>query len=260
MALKCAQCGTENPDDAYFCSKCGAQVWSAFNKPAGPTSIGGELPGDSGATAPLSPATPNRIAPPPPSPEGESGFLIDKPSVPATPPPPPSSAYAPQDYSQFQAPVAAAPPVAGYGFAPPPPDGNTSGMGTAYPPPPQTQGWNFGGCVPWGLFGFFNGSTLWGVLGLVAHFTGLSLVYAIYIGIKGKELAWQNRRFDSMMQFEDTMKAWNRWGIIVTVIEVVLLFLYIVFVFGLAMWAATQPSTTVAPTSPPASSSSVSIQ
>ena len=244
MALTCAQCGTENPDDAYFCGKCGAQVWSAFNQPAGPTSLGttpADAAGTPAGTLPSAPVTPNRIAPPPPGSLGGSAFLIDNASSPPAAPPPPSSpAYAPQDYGQYQTPVTG-PATAGYGYAPTPPDGNTSGMGTGYIAPPQAQGWTFGGCIPWGLFGFFNGSTLWGVLGLVAHFTGLSLVYAIYIGIKGKELAWQNRRFDSMHQFEETMKAWNKWGIIVTVIEVVLLVLYFVGVFTFAMWAAMNP-------------------
>jgi hypothetical protein len=257
MALKCAQCGTENPNDAYFCSKCGAQVWSAFNQPAGPTNLAAADPGSMPA---VSTPTPNLIPPPPTSAGGSSGFLIDKAATPPPASPPPATAYAPQEYSHYHTPMAA-PVSSGYGYAPLPPDGNTSGMGTAYPAPAQSQGWTFAGCVPWGLFAFFNGNSTMGALGLVAQFFGLHIVYAIYMGIKGRELAWQGRRFDSVSQFEDTMKAWNRAGIIVTIVLAIFILLYFVVVFGLVFWAATNPDAMGTPSStPPASSSSVSIQ
>lgn len=113
-----------------------------------------------------------------------------------------------------------------------PADGNTSGMGEGYPAPPETQGWNFAGFVPYGIFGFVNGSTLWGVLGLVGQFIGiLGLVYAIYIGIKGKEIAWRSRRFDSLAQFDETMRIWNIWGIVFVVLAVVGIVVYFVFFF-----------------------------
>ena len=96
-----------------------------------------------------------------------------------------------------------------------PPDGNTSGMGEGYLVPPHASGWTFAGFVPFGLFGFVNGLTVWGVVGLIGHFIGiLSIIYWIYIGIQGKELAWKHRRFDSIQQYEETMRAWNTWGLV----------------------------------------------
>jgi hypothetical protein len=113
-------------------------------------------------------------------------------------------------------------------------------MGSAYLPPRDTEGWTFAGCVPAGLFGFVNGSTLWGVLGLLGCLGVpiVSWVYAIYVGIKGKELAWQNRRFDSVYQFRDTMRAWNSWGIFWMVIGIIGFILYFVLVFSLGMMGA----------------------
>jgi hypothetical protein len=174
--------------------------------------------------------------------------LIDKgpvPSPPAQPVLPPPSSYAPQDYSEYQLPVAATSLQGGYapshtpGYAPPPPDGNTSGMGTAYPAPAATQGWTFAGCIPFGLFGWMNGSTLWGALGLGGSFIGiLGTIYAIYIGIKGKEIAWQNRRFDSEHQFNDTMRAWNNWGIFVLVAQIILAIIYVFVMVSLGVMGA----------------------
>jgi hypothetical protein len=92
--------------------------------------------------------------------------------------------------------------------------GNTSGLGDGYPAPPEAEGWSFGSFVPFGLFSFVNGNSLWGILWWVLNVFSLSLVYIIYVGITGKKQAWQGRRFDSVQQFQETMRAWNFWGII----------------------------------------------
>jgi hypothetical protein len=117
-------------------------------------------------------------------------------------------------------------------------DGNTSGMGPGYPVPQEAQGWTFAGFVPWALFAFFNGINTWGAIGLVLWFFGAYLVYSIYMGIKGKELAWQGRRFDSIEQFNETMKAWNTWGIIMLCVIGGFIVLYFVFVFLMVFLAA----------------------
>jgi hypothetical protein len=122
-----------------------------------------------------------------------------------------------------------------------PADGNTSGMGDAFPPPEVAKGWTFGGIVPFGLFGFINGSPLWGAIGLVGSFFGIvGLVYLVYIGIQGKQIAWQSRRFDSLQQYADTMRAWNTWGLILLLVWVVLMILYMVFVFWMMGMALTE--------------------
>ena len=74
----------------------------------------------------------------------------------------------------------------------------------------------------WGAFGV---TLIWGianrvyiallVLAGVIPFVGwiVQLGVAIYLGISGHELAWQNRRFESLQQFQDTMRVWNAWGL-----------------------------------------------
>ncbi len=175
------------------------------------------------------------------------------------PPAPPQSPYLPpqqqyqqpgqqyqqpgQQYGPPQPPYSAgqqyptAPPPPGYGYSMPP-DGNTSGMGDGYPLPPGVSGFNAGGCVPFGLFGFLNGSMLWGFLGLGGCLFGLlHLISAIFLAIQGRELAWRNKRYDSIEQFQDTMQPWNIWGFVCLGLGVIGIILYFVLVF-----AATLPA------------------
>jgi hypothetical protein len=189
------------------------------------------------------------------------------------PPPPPVSVSGPPPRPDLHAagaglsspPLGAAPPpVQGYGpgYAPPPVyagpggeavygpplDGNTSGMGDGYPVPPQAKGWNFGGFVPFGLFAWMNGNTTWGIIGAIGSFVGiLGLVYAIYIGASGKELAWKGKRFNSLEEYEATMRGWNIAGLILLGIGVFIGIAYFVFlmaVVGLAASGAMDPSVT----------------
>ena len=136
----------------------------------------------------------------------------------------PPGAYAPPPYAP-QAPQNVYP--ANYPYYGVPADGNTSGMGEGYAVPPFTQGWTFAGCLPFGLFAFLNNSTLWGVLGLGGMIiSALQLVYAIYVGIEGRKLAWKNRRFESVQQFEETMRAWNNWGLGCLVAQVIMMVIF----------------------------------
>jgi hypothetical protein len=92
-------------------------------------------------------------------------------------------------------------------------------MGQGYQLPLGVPGVNFGGCVPFGLFAFLNGSAGWGVAGLLGCLVSplawpLSLIYAIFMFIQGRETAWRSRRFDNLAQYQDTMQAWNVWGLV----------------------------------------------
>jgi hypothetical protein len=111
---------------------------------------------------------------------------------------------------------------------------NTSGLGPNSPAPSFARGWTFAGFAPLGLFAFVHGSALWGVLYFL-----IFPVYAIYIGIQGKELAWRSRRFESEMQYAETMRAWNLWGIIFLVLDLLVFGLGFTLLVGLAV--ATRP-------------------
>lgn len=192
-----------------------------------------------GSGPPRTPELGETPQPPPPPPPGQATY--QSPQQPYLPPPPqipPPGAQPGTQYPPPQPPYAAgqqypaAPPPPGFGYNLPP-DGNTSGMGDGYPVPPGISGFSAGGCVPFGLFGFLNGSTLWGFLGLAGCLFGpLSLVYAIYLAIQGRELAWRNRRFDSIEQFQDTMHPWNIAGLVMLGLSIIGFILYFVVIFA----------------------------
>jgi hypothetical protein len=250
--MKCHVCGTENPDDAFFCGSCGAQMSSLLDSPSGPIEeISGDIeikplidqPGEVQPQPPLPPpsaTTPPRMDVNAPS----AGLEQPGPPPPAgAQPPPPPPAYPGAQPAPYQPPPAAPQygQPGGYppGYAPyQPQDGNTSGMGPGYPTPPEASGWTFAGCVPYGLFAFFNGSILWGILGIVLNVFSLGLIYIIYIGIQGRDLAWRNRRFTGVPQFVETMNAWNTWGLVLGIIGIVGMVLY--FIFFIAMIAASE--------------------
>jgi hypothetical protein len=113
-------------------------------------------------------------------------------------------------------------------------------MGPGYPAPAPASGWTFAGCVPFGLFAFFNGSIVWGLVALLGGFIpyvgGVAwLVYLIYIGIQGRELAWRSRRFANVQQYVETMNAWNNWGLGLGIFWIVSVILVFFLFFGLIM-------------------------
>jgi hypothetical protein len=94
---------------------------------------------------------------------------------------------------------------------------NNSGAGPQRWAPREANGWTFAGFVGFGLFSFFNGIIVWGVIGLVCSIVpyigwiGI-VVYWIYIGVNGRKLAWQSRKFESLKQYKQVMAAWDTVG------------------------------------------------
>lgn len=128
----CPSCGTENQENAQFCSKCGGQM----------------------ATAPTQTAPPAASVPLPP---GEV--------------------------------------------------------------PPEIKGFNFGAFALNFIWAFAHNLIGWGiiilVIGLIPVVQIINIGFAIYLGVKGNELAWKKRRFESIQQFKETQRVWNIAGIIV---------------------------------------------
>lgn len=118
---------------------------------------------------------------------------------------------------------------------------NTSGWGAAYPLPREARGWTFAGLVPFGLFPLYNGMQAWGVAGLVLTALGFplfflvlpfQLAYIIYLGLKGRELAWRSRRFRTVSEFEQAMHVWNVVGMISLIVGAILLVAWCCFIFS----------------------------
>jgi hypothetical protein len=118
---------------------------------------------------------------------------------------------------------------------------NTSGWGAAYPLPREARGWTYAGIVPFGLFPLYNGLQAWGVAGLVLTALGfplfflvwpLQLAYMIYIGLRGRELAWRSRRFRTLSEYEQAMHVWNVVGMISLIVGAFLLVAWGWYIFN----------------------------
>ncbi len=104
--------------------------------------------------------------------------------------------YQPSGYGQ------ASYPQAGYG--------NTSGQGPGAMVPAEVQGLNWGAFFwnwIWAIFN--NAGVVWIIVGLL-----FSPVASIYLLIKGNELAWQNKQWESVEAFKSTQRKWAIAGLI----------------------------------------------
>ena len=95
---------------------------------------------------------------------------------------------------------------------------NNSGGGRGTVPPPGVSGWS------WGAFLL---SWIWAVanktwIGLLALIPYVGFLFAIYLGIKGRELAWRNKRWESLEHFNQVQRRWSFWGAIIVIGALVL--------------------------------------
>jgi hypothetical protein len=95
------------------------------------------------------------------------------------------------------------------------------------------KGWNWGAfCLNW----------IWGLnhkyyLGLLCFIPCVGLFMAIYMGIKGNEIAWQSGRFSSVEDMKACQAVWMKWGIGILILSIALSILNVV-IAGAAVGAA----------------------
>jgi hypothetical protein len=89
-------------------------------------------------------------------------------------------------------------------------DENNSGGGSGVIPPPGVKGWSWGAFLLNWIWAVFN-KTWIGLLCLVPY---VGLVMSIYLGIKGRELAWRNKYWDSLEHFNRVQRRWSIWGLV----------------------------------------------
>lgn len=75
--------------------------------------------------------------------------------------------------------------------------------------PDGVKGWS------WGAF-FLNG--IWAIgnrtwIGLLAFVPYLGWLVAIWLGFKGREMAWKNKQWDSLEHFNRVQRRWSQWGV-----------------------------------------------
>jgi len=90
---------------------------------------------------------------------------------------------------------------------------NTSGMGKDYPAPPEVMGWSWGGFFLTWIWAVSNRT--W--IGLLALLPFIGLIMRFVLGAKGREWAWQNKRWDSVEHFNRVQRNWA-WGFLVVLV------------------------------------------
>ncbi len=95
---------------------------------------------------------------------------------------------------------------------------NTSGQGKSAVVPPEIDRWNWGAFLLNWIWAVFN-KTWIGLLCLIPY---VGFVVGIYLGIKGRELAWRNKRWDSLEHFNRVQRSWSKWGLILVLGAMVL--------------------------------------
>lgn len=51
-------------------------------------------------------------------------------------------------------------------------------------------------------------------IGLLCLLPYIGFFMSIYLGIKGRELAWRNKRWESLEEFNRVQRKWSFWGVV----------------------------------------------
>ena len=94
---------------------------------------------------------------------------------------------------------------------------NTSGMGRDAEIPEGVKGWS------WGAFMF---NWIWAVsnrtwIGLFALLPYVGFLMAVALGIKGREWAWRNKKWESVEHFQRVQRRWSLWSLLIFGIAIV---------------------------------------
>jgi hypothetical protein len=87
---------------------------------------------------------------------------------------------------------------------------NNSGGGRNIIPPSGVSGWSWGAFLLSWVWAIFNKTWL-GLLSLIPY---VGILVAVYLGVKGRELAWRNKRWESLENFDQVQRRWSFWGVI----------------------------------------------
>lgn len=82
--------------------------------------------------------------------------------------------------------------------------------GADVPLPDGIKGWSWGAFLLSWLWAIFN-RTWWGLLAFIPY---VGLIVALWLGFKGREMAWRNCSWDSVEHFNRVQKKWSQWGVI----------------------------------------------
>ena len=86
---------------------------------------------------------------------------------------------------------------------------NNSGQGKVDQYPPGVKGWSWGAFLLNWIWAI--GNRTW--IGLLALIPYVGFIFSIVLGIKGRQWAWENKRWDSVEHFNKVQRRWSFWGL-----------------------------------------------
>lgn len=105
---------------------------------------------------------------------------------------------------------------------------NTSGLGKDAIIPDEIRGWSWGGfCLNW-FWGIFNNT--W--IGLLVFIPYFGFIVCFVLGFKGRELAWRNKRWESVEHFNSVQRKWS----IASLLFYISAILFIILVIALMVY------------------------
>lgn len=75
--------------------------------------------------------------------------------------------------------------------------------------PDGVKGWSWGAFLLNWIWAIGN-RTWWGLLALIPY---VGFIAAIWLGIKGREMAWKNGNWDNLDHFNRVQRRWSQWGV-----------------------------------------------
>ncbi len=75
--------------------------------------------------------------------------------------------------------------------------------------PDGVRGWSWGAFLLNWIWAIGN-RTWWGLLALIPY---VGFIVAIWLGFKGREMAWKNRQWDDVAHFNRVQKKWSKWAV-----------------------------------------------
>ena len=88
--------------------------------------------------------------------------------------------------------------------------------------PDGVKGWSWGGFLLNWIWAIGNKS----YIGLLALLPYVGFIVSIYLGVKGRELAWKNKRWQSVEHFNRVQKRWSIAGLVIVAISLGLFLIF----------------------------------
>lgn len=101
---------------------------------------------------------------------------------------------------------------------------NLSGHGKFFEVPDTIKQWNWGAFWLTWIWGIFNET----FVSLLALIPGVNIFMAFYLGKKGNELAWQNKKWKSEADLLKVQRKWEKAGWVILVLSTIIIILLII--------------------------------